>query len=132
MLLAQRVHDLLRRDAAEKTPVRAGLGAHRDDNVLELGGGLLGLGICCLRGGFLAQGCADFLAQGGIPAVRNSRRRGEAGGRNTGVQPQVVRRARLLAHAVRTIRKGDGRNIIFRQCTGPKGSSARKQRTFLL
>lgn len=27
----------------KKTPVRAGLGAHRDDNVLELGGGFLGL-----------------------------------------------------------------------------------------
>ena len=45
MLLAQRVHDLLRGDAAEETPVRAGLGAHRDDNVPELCGGFLGLGL---------------------------------------------------------------------------------------
>ena len=84
-----------------------------------------------LCGGFFAHCLADLFAQGRVPAARHSGRRGEAGGRNTGVQPQVVRRARLLAHAVRTIRKGDGRDIIFRQCTGSKGSSARKQRTFL-
>ena len=66
-----------------------------------------------LRGGFLAQGRADFLAQRGIPAVRNSRCRGEAGSRHAGVQPQVVALPSLLTQTVRSVRQPHLRNAVF-------------------
>ena len=85
-----------------------------------------------LRGGFLAQGGADLLAQRGIPAVRNRRRGGEAGGGNTGVQPQVVAFARLLAQAVRTVRQPDLRDAVFGHTPCFEGFRAGKQRAFFL
>ena len=83
-----------------------------------------------LRSGFLAQGCADFLAQRGIPAVCNSRRRGEAGGGHTGVQPQVVALPRLLAQAVGAVRQPDLRDAVFGHTPRFEGLRAGKQRTF--
>ena len=83
-----------------------------------------------LRSGFLAQGCADFLAQRGIPAVCNSRRRGEAGGGHTGVQPQVVTLPRLLAQAVGTVRQPDLRDAVFGHTPRFEGFRAGKQRAF--
>ena len=56
-----------------------------------------------LRGSFLAHGFAHFLAQGGVPAAGHSDSRGKAGSRHAGVQPQMVRRPGLLAHAVGAI-----------------------------
>ena len=84
-----------------------------------------------LCGGFFAHGLADLLAQGGVPAARHGGGSGEAGGRNTGVQPQVVRRPGLLAHAVGAIGQSDRRNASLLIRTGGKGTRARKQRTFL-
>ena len=63
-----------------------------------------------LRGGLLAHGPADFLAQRRIPAARHGGGCGEAGGRHAGVQPQVIRRPGLLAHAVGAVGQGDGRH----------------------
>ena len=51
-------------------------GADAMKNIYNLHTGKNGFPPYFLRSGFLAQGCADFLAQRGIPAVRNSRRRG--------------------------------------------------------
>ena len=63
-----------------------------------------------LRGGLLAHGPADFLAQRRIPTARHGGGCGEAGGRHAGVQPQVIRRPGLLAHAVGAVGQGDGRH----------------------
>ena len=79
---------------------------------------------------YVAQGCADFLAQRGIPAVRNSRRRGEAGGGNTGVQPQVVALPRLLAQAVGPVRQPDLRDAVFGHTPRFEGFRTGKQRAF--
>ena len=83
-----------------------------------------------LRSGFLAQGCADFLAQRGIPAVRDGGCRGEAGGGNTGVQPQVVALPRLLAQAVGAVRQPDLRDAVFGHTPRFEGFRAGKQRAF--
>ena len=84
-----------------------------------------------LRGGFLAHGFAHFLAQGGVPAAGHSDSRGKAGSRHAGIQPQMVRRPGLLAHAVRAIGQGNGRDTGFGQCAGGKGPPAGEQGTFL-
>ena len=85
-----------------------------------------------LRGGFFAHGPADLLAQGGVPAARHSGGSGKAGGRNAGVQPQVVRRPGLLAHAVGAIRQSDGRYACLLIRTGGKDGITGKEGTFLL
>ena len=56
-----------------------------------------------LRGGFLTHGLADFLAKFRVPAACHGDSRGKAGSRHAGVQPQMVRRPGLLAHAAGAI-----------------------------
>ena len=82
-------------------------------------------------GGFVPHGLADLLTKGGVPAACHSDSRGEAGGRHTGIQPQMVRRPGLLAHAVGAIGQGNGRDTGFGQCAGGKGPPAGEQGTFL-
>ena len=84
-----------------------------------------------LRGGLLAHGAADLLAQCGVPAAGHGGRSREAGRRHAGVQTQMVRRPRLLAHAVRPIRQGDGRHTRLGAAARGEGARARKQRAFL-
>ena len=84
-----------------------------------------------LRGGFVPHGLADLLTKGGVPAACHGSSRGKAGRRYAGVQPQMVRRPGLLAHAVRAIGQGNGRDTGFGQCAGGKHRVPRKQSTFL-
>ena len=84
-----------------------------------------------LRGGFLAHSFAHFLAQDGVPAACHGDSRGKAGSRHAGVQPQMVRRPGLLAHAVRPVRQGDGRHTRLGAAARGEGTRARKQRAFL-
>ena len=56
-----------------------------------------------IGGCFFAQGSAHFLAQGLIPGVRHGGSGGEAGGRDGGIQPQMVTGTGLLAQTVRAI-----------------------------
>ena len=84
-----------------------------------------------LRGGLFPQSLTDGLAQGGVPAVGHRGAGGETGGRDTGVQAQMVRRARLLAHAVGAVREGDGRDAFLREIPGGEDRLAREQGAFL-
>ena len=81
--------------------------------------------------GFLAHGRAHSLAQRGVPAVGNGGRGGEAGGGHTGVQAQMVSRARLLAHTVGAVRQGNGRDALARQRPGGEHRAAAQQGAFL-
>ena len=83
-----------------------------------------------LRGGLLPHGPAELFAQGGIPAAGHGSRRREAGCGDAGVQAQMVRRTRLLAHAVRAVRQGDGRDARLGAAARGEGARARKQRAF--
>ena len=56
-----------------------------------------------IGGCFFAQGSAHFLTQGLIPGVRHGGSGGEAGGRDGGIQPQMVTGTGLLAQTVRAI-----------------------------
>ena len=80
--------------------------------------------------GLLAQGLADLLAQGGVPAVGHGGRCGEAGSRFRGVQAQVVCRACLLAQAVGAVRQPDGRDAPARQSVGLEHGGTGKQGAF--
>ena len=84
--------------------------------------------LCC---GLLAHGCAHSLAQCRVPAVGNGGRGGEAGGGHTGVQPKMVGSARLLAHAVRAVGQGNGRDALARQRPGGEHRAAAQQGAFL-
>ena len=84
-----------------------------------------------LRGGLLPHGPAELFAQGGIPAAGHGSRRREAGRGDAGVQAQVVRRTRLLAHAVGAVRQGDGRDARIFVAAGRKDRLAGEQRAFL-
>ena len=81
--------------------------------------------------GFLAHGCAHSLAQCRVPAVGHGGRGGKAGGGHTGVQAQMVGRARLLAHAVGAVRQGNGRDALARQRPGGEHRAAAQQGAFL-
>ena len=83
-------------------------------------------------GGFLADGPADRLAQGGVPAVGDRGGRGEAGGRLRWVQTQMIGRARLLAQAVGPIRKPGGRYPLPGIIPRLPGVFAGEQGAFLL
>ena len=80
---------------------------------------------------FFAHGPAHSLAQGRVPAVGHGGRGGEAGGRHTGVQAQMVGSTGLLADAVGAVGQGNGRDALARQSPGSKHRLAREQRTFL-
>ena len=85
-----------------------------------------------LRGSLLAQSLAHGFAQLRVPAAGHGGAGGEAGGRDRRVQAQMVRCARLLAHAVGAIGEGDGRDAFFREIPGGEHRLARKQSAFLL
>ena len=84
-----------------------------------------------LGSGFFAHGPAHSLAQGRVPAVGHGGGGGEAGGRHTGVQAQMVGSTGLLADAVGAVRQGNGRDTLARQRPGGEHRLAREQRTFL-
>ena len=84
-----------------------------------------------LCGGFLAQCLAYGLAEGLVPAARRGGGGREAGGRDAGVQAQMVGRPRLLADAVGAVRQGNGRDALAGQGTGGKDRLAREQGAFL-
>ena len=84
-----------------------------------------------LGSSFFAHGPAHSLPQGRVPAVGHGGRGGEAGGRHTGVQAQMVGSTGLLADAVGAVGQGNGRDALARQSPGSKHRLAREQRTFL-
>ena len=83
-----------------------------------------------LRGSFVPHGLAHFLAQGGVPAAGHSDSRGKAGRRYAGVQPQMIRRPGLLAHAVGAIGQVDSRNIAPGIRAGSENGITAQDRTF--
>ena len=111
------LREILEVAAAQRAALDVQAGAQQDRNFL------------C--GGFLAHGLADGLAQGGVPAVCHGGGRREAGCGHTGVQAQMVRRARLFAHAVGAVRQGDGGDVFARQRAGVEHRPAGKQGAFL-
>ena len=84
-----------------------------------------------LCGGLLAHRLAHGLAEGLVPAARRGGGGREAGGRDAGVQAQMVGRPRLLADAVGAVRQGNGRDALAGQGTGGEDRLAREQGTFL-
>ena len=84
-----------------------------------------------LCGGFLAQCLAHGLAQLLVPAARRGGGGREAGGRDAGVQAQMVGRPCLLADTVGAVRQGNGRDALARQSAGGKDRLAREQGAFL-
>ena len=85
-----------------------------------------------LAGGLFSDGRAHLLGQSGVPAVGQARCGGEAGGGQTGIETQVVPRARLTAHAVRAVGEHHGGNARFGKLIGAPDVPAGQKSDLLL